>query len=330
MTPAWLNRPVLYVAVGILVGVAYAFLNTETDDLARAGAIGRSFVAFHGFVDRGIPVVAGGLFGLAVHWLYLRARLAQVEARRSEELRSRLRRVERDQAVFLVAASTLHELKNPLHAMGLLVDELDELAQGGDPAAISEHVGLVRRQMDRTLVPLDALRSLTRHGPQKRRVEPIGQTVALVVASLQPLAEEAGVALRLDGDRRVAHKVDAEFVRIILENLVMNALEEGAAGGRVQVIFVYIVDEFWADRVLVRVSDDGLGLPNERLTAVFEPLRTDKSNGLGLGLPIARALARALGGELTTANVPDFSTSFDLVIPVRRASSSALQSAASS
>ncbi len=313
--------PYVYIAAGLLVGLAYAFLNTQTDDWAKTewARVGwtRSFFAFHAFVDRGIPVLAGALLGLGFHWLHLRSRLAHAEALRAEELRSRLRHVERDQAVWVVAASTLHELKNPLHAMGLLVDELEEIARTGDAAAIAEHVQRVRRQMDRTLVPLDALRSLTRQGPQRRKVRPIGVTAAEIIASLRPLAAELGIDLRLEGDRHATAHVDAELVRIILDNLVANALEGGPDAQRARTVEVRILDEPSHERVVLRVSDDGPGLPESRRETVFEPLRTEKSSGLGLGLPIARALARTLGGELTPAEVPGFATSFELVVPVR-------------
>ncbi|MDF2697728.1 MAG: periplasmic sensor signal transduction histidine kinase, partial [Labilithrix sp.] len=268
------------------------------------------------FVDRGIPVLAGALLGLAFHWVHLRSRLARAEALRAEELRSRLRHVERDQAVWVVAASTLHELKNPLHAMGLLVDELEEVARAGDAAAITEQVGRVRRQMDRALVPLDALRSLTRHGPHARRARPIGATAAEVVDTLRPLAAETGIELRLEGDRQATTNVDAELVRIILDNLVANALEGSGEAQRARAVEVRIVDEPARSRVVLRVSDDGPGVPEARRSTLFEPLRTDKSNGLGLGLPIARALARTLGGELVAVDVPGFATSFELVVPV--------------
>lgn len=260
-------------------------------------------------------MLAGALLGLAFHWLHLRGRLARAEAFRAEELRSRLRHVERDQAVWVVAAATLHELKNPLHAMGLLVDELEELTTSGDAAAVTEQVHRVRRQMDRTLVPLDALRSLTRQGPRSRRFRPIGETTEDVVAALRPLAEEAGVELRLEGETQTAATVDTEYLRIILDNLVINALE-GGPEERARTVVVRIEDESPSSRVVVRVSDDGPGLPADWRSSVFQPLRTDKSSGLGLGLPIARALARALGGELVAAEVPGFSTSFDSVVPV--------------
>lgn len=315
------RRPYLYVAVGLSLGLAYAFLNTQTDEWANTewARVGwaRAFFAFHTFVDRGIPVLAGALLGLAFHWLHLRSRLARAEALRSDELRARLRHVERDQAVWVVAASTLHELKNPLHALGLLVDELEELARTGDSAAIAEQVARVRRQMDRTLVPLDGLRSLTRRGLQHRTERPIGEAAADIVESLRPLAAERGIELRLEGDRHATASVDAELVRIILDNLVANALEGGSDARRARTVEVRILDRSAEDRVVLRVSDDGPGLPESRRAAVFEPLRTEKASGLGLGLAIARALARTLGGELVTVDVPGFATSFELVVPAR-------------
>lgn len=321
MTSGRSVRLYLYVGGGFLLGIAYAFLNTQTDDWANAGAIGRSFVAFHGFVDRGIPILAGGLLGLAVHWLYLRTDLAQAEARRAEELRSRLRHVERDQAVWIVAASTLHELKNPLHTIGLLVDELEDVARSGDPKALSEQVGRVRRQMDRALVPLDALRTLTRKEPRARKMRPIGATAEEIVASLQAVAAESDVELRLEGDRRATASVDAESVRIILDNLVVNALEGRSGVDRARVVVVQIEDEPSTGRTVLRVSDDGPGLSEAKRAAIFEPLWTDKSSGLGLGLPIARALARTMGGDLLVTNRPGFSTSFELVLPAQGATS---------
>lgn len=318
------HRFVVYVAAGLAVGLAYAFLNTQTDDWAKtdwahAGGIGTSFFAFHAFVDRGIPVLAGALLGVAFHWIHLRSRLAQAETLRAEELRSRLRHTERDQAVWVVAAATLHELKNPLHAMGLLVDELEDVVRSGDAAAVAEHIDRVRRQMDRTLVPLDALRSLTRQGPQRQRVRPIGPAAEDIVATLRPLAAESGIELRLEGDRGATAGVDAELVRIIIDNLVANALEGDTNAERARSVEVRILDEPAQGRVVLRVSDDGPGLPTAQRAAVFEPLgrsTSKKSSGLGLGLPIARALARTLGGELVTAEVPGFTTSFELVVPV--------------
>ncbi len=311
-----LQRPLVYMAIGLAFGLAYALLNTQTDVWAKGeGRAVGAFYAFHAFVDRGIPVLAGALLGLAFHWLHLRSRLARAEAVRADDLRSRLRHVERDQAVWVVAAATLHELKNPLHTLGLLIDELEDIVATGDGPTVAEHVGRVRRQMARTLVPLDALRALTRRDAHRQTARPIGATTAEVVRSLRPLATEVGIELRLEGDRESLAEVDAELVRIILDNLVANAIEGVPDGARAQTVEVRIVDDPSHERILLRVSDDGPGLPEDRRAKLFEPLQTDKSSGLGLGLPIARALARTLGGELSATETAGFTTSFELVFP---------------
>ena len=307
------RRPILYVFGGMAFGMAYALLNTQTDDWARAGDIGRAFVAFHGFVDRGIPLLAGGLLGLAVHWMQLRTQVAREEARHAEEVRARLRHVEREQTAFLVAASTLHELKNPLHTLGLLVDELAEIAKSADAATLDEHIHRVRTQMDRTLVPLDALRALTRRGPEERGHRALGPIAERVIASLSPLAAERGISLKLEGDLDATANVDTEFVRIILDNLILNAFESGDAKHAPRVVRVHVRRDD-RRRVVLRVSDDGPGISSD-VPDVFAPLASSKSGGLGLGLPIARALATSLGGELSVAEDPLYRTTFECTLP---------------
>lgn len=317
------ERPVyLYVALGLCAGVLYALLNTQTDVWA-VGTFGRAFGAFHAFVDRGIPVLAGALVGLAFHWGQLRDRLARAEAARADELRSRLRHVERDQAVWVVAAAALHELKNPLHVLGLLVDELGEAAEERDAEATASLAARIRVQMDRTLVPLGALRELAQPDRGSRKERPVWDTAVEVVAAMRPLAAEAGVSLRLTGKSDGTARASGEYLRIVLDNLLANALEGRDDAQRAKSVLVSVVED--DARVRITVSDDGPGLDEERRRALFEPLRSEKSRGLGLGLPIARALARTMGGELETAEVPGFATSFVLDLPL--APGAALRSA---
>ena len=306
----------MYVALGLVAGAGYALLNTQTD--AWAGSAGGAFASFHAFVDRGIPVLSGALVGLAFHWAKLRTRLARAEAARADELRSRLRHVERDQAVWVVAAAALHELKNPLHGLGLLVDELAQSAEdGGEQDAAKRLAPRIRALMDRTLVPLEALRALARPGRASREVRPALTTTREVVRALLPIANESGVRLELEADTEGRARVDAEYLRIILDNLLANALEGRGDGTRAKQVRVTLREDEAGERVTILVSDDGPGLGETPAEALFEPLRSEKSGGLGLGLPIARALARTLGGDLGTTEVEGYATSFVLELPAR-------------
>ena len=269
-----------------------------------------------------IPVVVGALLGLAVSYVRLRSRLARDERGRAEVLRARLAHVERHQAVWVVAAATLHELKNPLHAMGLLVEELDA-TEPSNAEVVRDLSAKIRALMDRTLVPLAALRELARIDSRRGAEEPIARVAQQVVRDLAIVSLASGIDLHLEGSLRAGASADASWVRIILENLIGNSLEgmrEGRCGHR---ILIRLKD--LGTRAAISVSDDGPGLSKVGETTVvtkvlgdrlFHPLATSKKGGLGLGLPIARALARAMDGDLAYSESPGWSTTFELTLPI--------------
>jgi signal transduction histidine kinase len=96
---------------------------------------------------------------------------------------------------------------------------------------------------------------------------------------------------------------DPELTRSVLENLLSNAVDAVrlSAGDDVRVEL-----EAGEELATVRVRDDGPGVPEALKDEVFQPLRSTKGpqNGLGLGLPIARALARAQGGDVSLEPSP--------------------------
>ena len=124
----------------------------------------------------------------------------------------------------------------------------------------------------------------------------LNQVVAALTEDVRALAAEHGHAVRLDAARPVSANADPMYVRTILENLLDNSLHalRGIAGGLIEIRLQ--VDR---GRAVVRVSDNGPPLDGTVRASLFEPLRSTKTKGLGLGLPIARALARAMGGDLS-------------------------------
>src|SRR5690348_10577797 len=112
-------RLVIYVALGTLAGAAYVVFDMLSESKLESGTLTGPLAQAHAIVDRSLPVLVGALLGVCLHYLRLRARLAAAEetASRAEALRERLQKVERDQAVWVLAAAVLHELNNPLHAL---------------------------------------------------------------------------------------------------------------------------------------------------------------------------------------------------------------------
>jgi signal transduction histidine kinase len=305
-----------FVILGAIGGVAYALLNTWMDYLHGQGIVARTFVALHKVVDDVIPVVVGALLGMAVHYWRLRSQIARDERIRADQLGLRVQHVERDQAVWVVAAATLHELKNPLHAIGLLVDELEHTPPD-DAAAVRELRSRMRSQMERALVPLDGLRALA--GARQRgstEEAPVVDVAELVVRDLSPVIRASGVELRLEGSADRSLRADPGFLRIILENLIGNSADGLRTAKSAGHICVRIDRQ--GDHVELDVSDDGPGLDETAQRGLFHPLETGKKGGLGLGLSIARALARAMNGDLAPATVPGWSTTFRLTLPLER------------
>jgi PAS domain S-box-containing protein len=101
-----------------------------------------------------------------------------------------------------------------------------------------------------------------------------------------------GARIEIEPGASVVH-ADPEMCRAVLLNLLLNACEAGGDGP------VVVRQRLTDSHVEIVVSDAGPGLPEEVRRQLFEPFVTTKPGGTGLGLPIARRLARLLGGELT-------------------------------
>ena len=302
----------VYLLLGVLAGATYVAFDLISEAKLGQGTLTGTLARAHSLVDHLIPVLAGALIGLSLYHLRLRARLSAAEeaAGRAEALRLRLLKVERDQAVWVLAAAVLHELNNPLHALGLLLDEYQ--ACEGDAV---QRAGLVERahaQVRRALAHLETLRSMQGSGEPEAQSVALDRILGALADDVNALAGSDGVTVHAECSVPVMISADPSYLRTILENLLDNSLHSlrEARGGTVTMKLTTEVG-----RAVIYLADDGPALDPSVRATLFDPLRTTKSHGLGLGLPIARALARAMHGELSLEATP--SKSFRLELPLR-------------
>ena len=291
LPPRDLRLP-LYVLLGAIAGVAYAVFDAFAEARLRSGSLTGPLAQIHTLLDTLTPVVAGVLLGVCAHYLALRARLSNAETAAAQD-RARLHKVERDQAVWVLAAAVLHELNNPLHAMGLLVDEL--VQSEDDEPRRARLLGRVRAQLDRARGHLQTLREMRTGGEPEVEGVTVDRVVGAVVEDARAAAGKDGLFVDAPGAVSVRARADPTYLRVILENLVENALASLREGGG-RGVTIRVSAE--AARAVVRVCDDGPPIDARIDGALFEPLRSTKTHGLGLGLPIARALARSMRGDL--------------------------------
>jgi len=111
---------------------------------------------------------------------------------------------------------------------------------------------------------------------------------------------------------------DRDKLAQVLLNILSNAVKFTDEGGRISIVVAD--DEGDADQVTVRITDTGVGIPSDKLEAVFEPfvqVRSDYTRGVegtGLGLAISRDLARGMGGDLHVTSELGKGSTFELVL----------------
>jgi signal transduction histidine kinase len=142
----------------------------------------------------------------------------------------------------------------------------------------------------------------------------VGELVHEVAALHEGMARERGVELEVDAPA-VRVRCDPRKVKQVLINLVQNALDASPRGAAVELHALGAT----GGGARVRVLDRGRGLDPALGDAVFSPGVTSKPSGSGLGLTIARSLARQHGGDLSLAPRPGGGTVAELVLPDRPA-----------
>jgi signal transduction histidine kinase len=303
-----------WLTLGLLAGVVYGIWDTAMDASLLKGDSLLAFSALHRFFNTITPPVAGMVVG--VLFAYMRQRDARIEAERrmTEALRERLKGAERQQAVWLLASSLLHDVRNPLHALGLLLDEALE-ERNPVPESVSEALTRARAQADRIEQRIGSLREMAECPPRERSRVQAGTLLRGVASDLGELAARSKVKLQIGSIADVELEADVRYLRTPLENLVVNAIQATSErpGAAVRVEAVKAETE-----LQVLVIDNGPGVPNEVCAVLFEPLQSAKNLGMGLGLPLARALARLEGGDVRLLRNGPPETVFELSIPLPR------------
>ncbi len=220
-------------------------------------------------------------------------------------------------------ANVGHDLRTPLAALLGYLEEAQRYLDAGDRRAAADALDTARRQsayLSRLVADLFEL-SLLDSGPAPLRREPIPLAELLTDAARAHRAafEKAGIDFRVDLPPALP-LLDADGVRLlrVLDNLLANARRHTPEGGTVR-LCAAASDE----AVRIQVQDSGEGMPPDVLEHVFEryyrgeEARTRSGANTGLGLAIARAIARAHHGDLTAESTPGHGSTFTLRLPLR-------------
>jgi signal transduction histidine kinase len=210
-------------------------------------------------------------------------------------LLARLNEAFRAQRDFIADAA--HELRSPLTSLRLQLQLLD---RAPDSAARTEARDMLGTGVDRAIHLVEQLLTLARLDPQQ--AAPTPQRVDLTAAARDAIADchalsiERRMDLGLDAPAPVEVNGDREALRILVRNLVDNALRYTPAGGSVQLLC-----RDTEQGAVLEVADTGPGISVEDRARVFDRfyrINTSQLSGTGLGLAIVRAIASRHGAEV--------------------------------
>jgi signal transduction histidine kinase len=220
-----------------------------------------------------------------------------------------------------------HELRTPLNAIGGHAQLLTMEIHGPLTEAQRFTIDRIERAQRHLLGVITDILNYAKleSGTLEYDMElvPVEGTLADVLPMVEPLAASRQLSIHAPASEDIASLqvwADREKFAQVLLNLLSNAVKFTPPGGRISVE----VDSTDASSVRIRVRDTGVGIPADRLEAIFEPFvqvergthpYSSRAEGTGLGLSISRELARAMGGDLVAESRVGEGSTFTLSLP---------------
>jgi signal transduction histidine kinase len=228
---------------------------------------------------------------------------------------------ELDQAKNKFLSLASHELRTPLSAIvataEVIVEGLTESEEQKDSFIRTIHEqGLMLMELVNDILDFAKIQA----GKMDYHIEclDLGSLVKKSIETYQQMAAQSSVSLEFGGsDEDLMGYVDSLRFREIINNIISNAIKYNRTGGKATVAIRNVPDERF---IILSVQDQGAGIPESKRSAVFNEFETVGSiskhhKGTGLGMPISKRMAEAMGCELSFESESGVGTTFFLKIP---------------
>lgn len=250
---------------------------------------------------------AGEIIGCVIHLRDVTERM---------RMKERMWRLERLARLSTLATGLHHEIKNPLTALGIHIQLLEERLRDSNAAEpVDELLGILKTEVRRLSGVLERFRDFANLESLSPRPTDVRELLEEVVRLMAPQAERQNVRIAFAQSTVDPPLVtlDAEKFREVVINLVLNALEAMPAGGELS------LTEHCSDNApLVEVGDTGPGIAPEVRDELFTPYVSTKRQGTGMGLALVEKLVSQHGGQVNYQTGPT-GTTFRVLIPIHEA-----------
>jgi signal transduction histidine kinase/CheY-like chemotaxis protein len=220
---------------------------------------------------------------------------------------------DREKSRFVASAS--HDLRQPMHALGLFASALEKRLVGSSEAPLVANLNRCIESLDRSFNAMLDISKLDAGVVEPQlQTFPIRDVFRRLHMHFAGQAEGAGLHLRLKPGGKLVHS-DPQLLERILSNLIQNAIKYTREGG------IVVVARSHGGNAHIEVWDTGVGIPAAELPRVFDEFyqlhnpERDRSRGLGMGLAIVKRLALLMDHPLTVASTVGRGTMVRLAVP---------------
>ncbi|HET7670595.1 MAG TPA: GAF domain-containing sensor histidine kinase [Burkholderiales bacterium] len=244
-------------------------------------------------------------------WIGLVAHRAELAAEIARNAAEQGRRAGAEELITVLA----HDLRNYIAPINMRINVLRMRAEQERREDELRDIGLLARSVDRLGELISDILDVSRIEQGMFHIQPQLIEVSGLVREVVSTFESAQHAIKLtiqQGDNIVASG-DPARLRQCLENVIANAIQKSPVTGAIN-IFVRR-REAPPRTAVVEVIDEGPGIPADQIARLFEPFQTGRAEGLGLGLYLAKQIARIHGGDLTAASATGKGARFTLTLP---------------
>jgi PAS domain S-box-containing protein len=232
------------------------------------------------------------------------------------EVHEKLLRLARLNAMGAMASTLAHELNQPLAAITNYLEACRYLTRSrGEPDhSILDALDRARVQALRAGDIIRKIRSFTVTGDIVKARLDLNGVIRSAVAAVRQLKVANGARIECEFDAGTACLIgDSLQIEQVVSNLIRNGVEATSGCARRDVLVRSYVE---GEEMCISIADTGPGLSEAMLENLFEPFRTTKESGTGLGLPICRTIVEAHGGRLWAENGADGGAVFSFTLPI--------------
>ena len=216
---------------------------------------------------------------------------------------NKLMQAERLSAIGEISARLAHDLRNPLTVIKGTVEIVKANSKSVDTGFSEKQIEMMERAVSRMANQIDDVLDFVKIQTLHTTRNSILETISLSVAKIKKSAE---LSINIVGEN-IESVYDADKLEVVLDNIIMNAVEANNERGEVS---IRIKDS--NNEIIIEVEDAGSGVPPELMTKIFEPLFTTKQRGTGLGLASCKRIIEQHGGSIYVKTKPSI---FSIKLP---------------